>query len=67
MKKDFIKLALEIFGVIILWVSFYALTSEWKNNLPQELSFLTGIPFLISSAVFLFSIVLKISKGKTQD
>lgn len=50
----------EIIGVIILWISVYFLTNgDWIYDSAHEIAFYTSIPFLISSGIFMLSIIPK--------
>mgnify|MGYP000159155596 CR=1 FL=1 len=59
-RKASIKKILEIIGLVLLWTSFYLLTSDKSDeSIVSEISFWTGIPFFIGSVIFFFSIISK--------
>lgn len=54
-----------LFGLILLWISVYLLSSgNWNYDLFYEIAFWTSTPFLISSFFLTFYIIKDISQNK---
>lgn len=63
LKSEFYKRIIEIFGILLLWISVYFLSSgNWSYNSVYEIAFWTSIPFLISSLNSIFLIFRKHQK-----
>jgi hypothetical protein len=53
----------KITGLLLLWVSFYYLTHNLQVDTAAQMSFVTGLPFLIVSIVLAYNI----TRQKTQS
>lgn len=52
-----IALVLSVTGLLILWIGFYYIIHNAFENEKSQISFVTGIPFLISSAILAYRII----------
>lgn len=57
LKKNGSYTFVKVSGLFLLWIAFYFLAHNFYNDNVSELSFLTGIPFLICSILLIYKLL----------
>jgi hypothetical protein len=59
MKKFNAQFRIKLAGLLLLWVAYYYLVHNFFTDDVAQLSFWTGLPFLISSGILLYRLIMQ--------